>query len=246
MGRHSAAEDREDLTDPALPAVPRGHGPDRPDSLTSTGTHRAVGRSASRRGIAAWPIACLVLVGLLVAGWFGWNWADGVVESRAEAQATSCQEGDATLRVVVDPGAQHPVSVAAARWNQARTVVRGHCVTVDVHAAPEDRMLAVLFGDAGPDTVGGWPAAWLPKSASSIEQLESERPERIGSQAESVASDGTDGTDGDYPYVGLTGEGVDDVQERAAQSFRAYLLQPAQQADFAAAGLAAADAPGSG
>jgi len=44
----------------------------------------------------------------------------------------------------------------------------------------------------------------------------------------------------DYPFIGLSGPGIDDTALRAAQTFREYLEQPAQQADFAAAGIKAA------
>ncbi|PRX45133.1 hypothetical protein B0I33_110232 [Prauserella shujinwangii] len=215
MGRHSRVET-----------------PERPDSVTSTGTHRAVGKAAGRRRVAAWPIACLVLVGLLVAGWFGWNWADGVLQSRAEALAAGCQEGDARISVVVDPAAEQPVTTAAQRWNAARTVVHGHCITVAVHTAASDQVLDVLLGDADPGPIGGTPSAWLPATGDAAERLRAERPELVGSLPESVT-----GTDGEYPYLALAGAGVDDVQERAAQSFGAYLTRPAQQAAFTDAGL---------
>ncbi len=133
-------------------------------TMTSvTGTHRAVGK---RRGIAAWPIVCVVLVAFLVAGWFGWHWADGVLESRAAAQAADCKQGDLPLRVTVDPALEEPVMAAASRWNEERTVVREHCVRVVVHTASPDDVYAVLTDDADPTTIGGSPAAWLPDSTA--------------------------------------------------------------------------------
>ncbi|PXY30156.1 substrate-binding domain-containing protein [Prauserella endophytica] len=219
MGRHSRVEE---------PAT------ERPDArTTTTGTHRAVGKAARRR-VAAWPIACVVLVGLLVTGWFGWNWADGVVASRAEAQASDCQEGDSVLRVVVAPAAAEPVTKSAMRWNDERTVVHGHCVTVDVHAAKSDRVLDALLGRGSSASLGGGtPAAWLPESASWAEKLAEGRPAIVGSQGQSVAT----GKQGDFPYVALAGDGVDATQQRAAQSFRAYLLAPEQREHFDEVGL---------
>ncbi|MEU6641590.1 hypothetical protein ABZ863_03485 [Saccharomonospora sp. NPDC046836] len=189
---------------------------------------------AARRRVAAWPIACLVLVGLLVAGWFGWNWADGLVASRAEAQASTCDEGESVLRVVVTPAVVQPVAKAALEWNDARTVVHGHCVTVDVAPVKSDRVLAALVGRGGSTSItSGAPAAWVPESTTWVDQLTAERPGVIGSNAESVGS----GPNADYPYVSLAGDGVDSVQQRAAQSFRAFLLAPAQREHFTSAGL---------
>ncbi|SFQ58275.1 extracellular solute-binding protein [Amycolatopsis arida] len=217
MGRHSKVD---------RPAPPR------PDGRTSTGSHRAVGRTPRRR-IAAWPIVCTVLVALLGMGWLGLSWADGVLASRAEAQASSCQEGDATLRVVVTPSAEQPVTAAAARWNEARTVVRAHCVHVEVEAMPSRRVLDALAGATNLDAIGGMPAGWLPESSWWISELTQNRPEMIASPAESVTS----ARGADYPFLGLSGEGIDVVQKHAMQSFRAFLLEPTQQADFAAAGI---------
>ncbi|MEV4320586.1 substrate-binding domain-containing protein [Actinocrispum sp. NPDC049592] len=55
----------------------------------------------------------------------------------------------------------------------------------------------------------------------------------------------------DFPFVGLSGQGVDPTQLRAAQKFREFLKEPAQQKSFNRTGLRAAggadyphDAPG--
>ncbi|WP_425484870.1 hypothetical protein [Amycolatopsis anabasis] len=202
---------------------------------TDTGSHRAIGKAAGRRKIAKWPIACVVLAALLVLGWLGWGWADGVLNSRAEAEATNCAEGDAAIRVVVTPSAEKPVAAAANRWNQARTVVHSHCINIRVEAMPSERVLNALTGRSNLDAIGGLPAAWLPEASWWVGELTTAKPELVGSRPESVAS----ARSADYPYLGLAGKGVDDVQQRAAQAFRDYLKQPAQQADFVSAGLKA-------
>ncbi|SFB57753.1 hypothetical protein SAMN05216266_12151 [Amycolatopsis marina] len=217
MGRHSRVEP------PAPPS---------PDSCTSTGTHRAIGRGPRRR-IAAWPIACAVLVALLGLGWVGWNWADDMLNRRAEAQASSCPEGDTALRVVVTPSAEKAVTTAAQNWNQANTVVRAHCIRVDVDAVPSRTVLDALTGKTGLDTIGGLPAGWIPESSWWTSELDNIDPRLVGSPAESVASSGS----ADYPFIGLAGDGIDVVHKHAAQSFRAYLLEPAQQEILTASGM---------
>lgn len=199
-------------------------------SAANTGTHRAIGK---RRGIAAWPIACVILLGLLVAGWFGWNWADGVLESRAAAQAADCKQGDTTIRVTVDPALEKPVTTAASRWNHARTVVREHCVHVDVHTASPDDVYAVLTGKAEPTTIGGSPTAWLPDSTQWLDKLVQNRPDLVGSSGLPLAS----GPHDNYPFLVISGDDVDGTQQHAAQSFQKYLLKPEQQDQFRKAGL---------
>ncbi|MEV6647117.1 hypothetical protein AB0M59_44080, partial [Amycolatopsis sp. NPDC051371] len=201
--------------------------------VEATGSHRIVGKKAPRRRIAGWPIACAVLAALIGLGVIGWNWADSELNSRAEAQAASCSGGTSTMRILVTPSAQKPLTAAADRWNQAATVVHGQCVHVTIEAKPSAQVLDALVGRTNLDSIGGLPAAWLPESSYWVSELNTKKPELIGSPAQSVAS----ARSADYPFVGLSGNGIDDTVLRAAQTFREYLEQPAQQADFAAAGI---------
>ena len=200
---------------------------------TATGYHRATGKTAGRRRIAKWPIVAGAFVVLLVVGSLGWGWANSVLNSRAEAQANGCAEGDATMKVLVTPAVDKPVAAAAARWNQARTVVHAHCIHIDVTPMASDRALDALTGRATLDSIGGLPAAWIAENASSISHLQTADPAMIAAPAESVAT----GPSADYQFVGLTGPNLDEVQARAAQVFRDYLREPGQRADFTAAGL---------
>ncbi|SEF22347.1 hypothetical protein SAMN05421837_1011338 [Amycolatopsis pretoriensis] len=199
----------------------------------ATGSHRIVGKKAPRRRIAGWPIACAVLAALIGLGVIGWNWADSELNNRAEAQAASCSGGTSQMRIVVTPSVQKPMTAAAERWNQAATVVHGQCVHVTIDAKPSSQVLDALVGRANLDAIGGLPAAWLPESSYWVSELTQKKPEMIGSPAQSVAS----ARSADYPFIGLTGQGIDDTVLRAAQTFREYLEQPAQQADFIAAGI---------
>jgi len=228
---------RGDSTGPSRAGRSEGTGSHRVVGKSdATGSHRIVGKKAPRRRIATWPIACLVLAVLIGLGVVGWNWADNELNSRAEAQAASCDGGTAHMRVLVTPSVQKPVTAAAERWNQAATVVHGQCVHVMIEAKPSAQVLDALVGRAKMDSIGGLPAAWLPESTYWVSELTTKKPEMIGSPAQSVAN----ARSADYPFIGLAGPGIDDTALRAAQTFREYLEQPAQQADFAAAGIKSA------
>ncbi|MEV7095177.1 hypothetical protein AB0M80_20285 [Amycolatopsis sp. NPDC051045] len=247
-GESTRTAERGDTTGPHRTARDENTGPQRAGRSEGTGTHRIVGKAdatgshrivgkkAPRRRIATWPIACLVLAVLIGLGVVGWNWADNELNSRAEAQAASCDGGTSHMRVVVTPSAQKPLAAAADRWNQAATVVHGQCVHVMIEAKPSAQVLDALVGRANLDSIGGLPAAWLPESSYWVSELTTKKPEMIGSPAQSVAN----ARSADYPFIGLTGPGIDDTVLRAAQTFREYLEQPAQQADFAAAGIKSA------
>jgi len=200
---------------------------------TATGHHRAVGKAAGRRRIAKWPIVAGAFVVLLVVGLLGWGWANNVLNSRAEAQAAGCAEGDATMKVLVAPAVEKPVTAAATRWNQARTVVHSHCVHIEVRSMDSQRALDALTGRSNLDSIGGLPAAWIADNQASIDQLQAAKPGMIASSAEPVATTPS----ATYFFVGLTAGELDETQARAAQVFRDYLNQPAQRADFTAAGL---------
>jgi hypothetical protein len=221
MGRHTLIED---------PVPPH---PERPDPLVTTGTHRAVGKAVPRRRVAKWPIVCVGLITLIVLGVFGWNWADSVLNSRAEAEAASCSAGNSTLRVLVAPSAEAAVARSADKWNQANTIVSAHCIHVVVQPAQSPQVLDALLGRSNLDAIGGLPAAWVPESSYWVDQLQKAKPGMIGSPAQSVAT----AVSANYPYLGLAGNGVDETQIQAAQVFREFLKLPAQQKDFTVAGI---------
>ncbi|GAA4534377.1 hypothetical protein [Amycolatopsis samaneae] len=228
MGRHSLPEE----------PVPHPLDPPKPTAGRSetTGSHRIVGKKAPRRRVAKWPIVAVVLAALVGLGVFGWNWADSVLNSRAEAEAASCAGGTSDLRVLVTPSAAQPVTQAATRWNQAGTNVHGRCIRVSVEPMPSAQVLDALTGRTNVDAIGGLPSAWLPESTYWVGELTTAKPELVSSPAQSVAT----ARSADYPFICLGGKAADDIQQRAAQTFREYLKQPAQQADFAAAGIKAA------
>jgi len=189
-----------------------------------TGYHRADGMPGiGRRRIAKWPIVSGVFVVLLVAGLIAWGWANNVLNARAEAQASGCSDGSSTMRIVVAPAAEQPVAAAAAKWNEAKTVVRSSCVHVVVQSVDSGRVYDALTGRSDLDSIGGLPAAWICDSADSASRLAAARPDLIGAPAEPVAG---------YSFVGLGGTAVDEVGVRAAQVFRDFLQQPAQQTAF--------------
>ncbi|MDQ0381835.1 substrate-binding domain-containing protein [Amycolatopsis thermophila] len=193
----------------------------------ATGSHRVVGET--KRGIAKWPLVAGGFVVLLVLGLLAWGWAGNIVNSRAEAQAAACPEGDSNLSVATAPSVAPAVTAAAERWNQAKTVVHAHCVQVHVQAIDDQRVLLALTGRGNVDSIGGQPAVWIPETTAAITELTTARPTLLTSPAESVATTAT----ADYPCAVLTTDDVDEVQQRAAQAFRNYLQEPAQKADFA-------------
>lgn len=232
MGRHNLAE--EPVPHPLDP-------PKRTQGRSeTTGSHRVVAAKAPRRRIAKWPIACAGLVVLVALGVFGWNYADSVLNNRAEAQAATCAGTRSTVRVIVTPQIGKAVETAATRWNDDRTQDHGACVHIDVATKPSNVVFDALTGKADLATIGGQPDGWIPESSYWVTQLTNVKPALIGAPPMAIGS----GPPADYPFVGLTpaslgGPTADENQQRATQAFRAFLKEPAQVAAFAAAGVRA-------
>ncbi|MFC6868628.1 hypothetical protein [Haloechinothrix salitolerans] len=182
---------------------------------SETGYHRAVG--SSRRGIAKWPIAVAAVLALLALGGLGAVWANKSLNAQAEAEANSCTEGNRTLRVTTTPTIEDDVVSAAKNWNGEKPPVYSHCVTVKVTAKPSDKVLPTLR-ETGSDAV---PAVWITPSAKWAEKLAKTNPERVSSTAKPLKN--AKGTY--YTYVVVGGEGVDEIQQRAAQQFRDYVRE---------------------
>lgn len=225
MGRHSLAEEPvpHPLDPPSRPAVGRSE---------TTGSHRVVGNQGPRRRIAKWPIAVAGLAVLGTLGILGWNWADGELTNRAEAQAASCSGRRTDIRITVTPQVAAPVQAAATRWNQDLTVVHGSCVHVEVQSRPAPEVYNALTGAAGAAAIGGIPDGWISESPYWITKLAQAKPDAIGSPALSI---GAGPAGGGYQFVALAGPAIDETQQRATQSFRGFLKEPAQLADLAAA-----------
>lgn len=198
------------------------------------GRHRAHDPSGRRsRGVARWPIVAAALVALLLLGWAGWNWGVDASNDSARNQVKDCPEGTTTLRVLVSPDIATPLTAAARSWNEARTAVHGHCVHTRVDAVPSSDVRDALLGDQPLTSIGGLPEAWIPDAERWLVELRNTKPGRIAASAESIASSGSAG----YPYVGLQHADISPVQERAAQTFRAYVLRGPQRPAFERAGF---------
>ncbi|GGM56496.1 hypothetical protein GCM10012275_29500 [Longimycelium tulufanense] len=151
------------------------------------GRHRALG-SASRRGVAGWPIAVLGLVLLVVVGWLGWSWLGGLLERRAAAEAGTCVDGEATLTVAVTPGVAEPVRRAASEWATKRPVIQDHCVTVRVTEAEPKAVLDGFTGTWDEAKLGPRPDAWLPDSTLWVDRLAAQDGNAVATQPESVGT----------------------------------------------------------
>src|SRR5437660_12603749 len=94
--------------------------------------HRAPGEAATRRRVASWPIAVLVIALLVAVGWVGWSWLGNVASKRAAAAAGKCPGGTVTIQVATDPSIADIIGAETVRYQQANPVVNSECVKLRV------------------------------------------------------------------------------------------------------------------
>lgn len=204
MGRHSK---------PELPGE-RSSG-----TTTSTGYHRAVGREAPPRGMAKWPFAILAALAVVGGGIYAVTWGSNNLGTTADAEGSGCSEGRRTLRVTAPPKLVEPLVTIGDRWNAIDPVVDAHCVLVEVDGAEQDKALKAI---AEQDGVLAVPAVWIAESSDAGDRLTESNPRRVATVAPPLKS----GHGYLLPYIVINGNGVDHVQQRAAQEFRDYLSEP--------------------
>lgn len=214
MGRHSR---------PDLP------GESTSGSTTATGNHRAVGSEAPPRGMAKWPFAVLAILAVVGAGIFAVMWGSDSLGRTADAEDGTCLEGRRTLRVTAPPRLVEPLVTIGDRWNTTDHVVDGHCISVEINGAAEDEALESISKQDGVLAV---PAVWIAESSDADDRLIESNPERVATVSVPLKSRAG------YllPYIVINGDGVDSVQQRAAQDFRDYLDEAQQEQVLQTAG----------
>ncbi|GGG10903.1 hypothetical protein GCM10007304_26230 [Rhodococcoides trifolii] len=130
------------------------------------GEHRRESDDGGGRGVSKGPIiavVALVVVAALVFGWF--ELRNQISDQGAEA-AQACVEGPSTVEVSADPDIAESITELAGRWNDTAPVVRDHCITLNVTAAPSAAMASALQGGSAAPTTGPRPALWIPSSSA--------------------------------------------------------------------------------
>jgi len=130
----------------------------------------------------------VVLLVLSAAGWAGWSWLGKVVEQRAQAEASSCHQGEAVLTVAAAPSVAKPLREAADEWRTQRPVVQDHCIVVEVTPTEPDTVLQGLTQGWDEQAHGARPHAWVPDSSLWIDRLRAQNSGMLGSTPVSIAS----------------------------------------------------------
>jgi hypothetical protein len=141
-----------------------------------------------RRRRAKWPIGVLVVVLLVVGGFFGWSWVGRTLDRQAAASAAACPEGPTTVTVDAAPAITRAARAAADAYTRTHPVVADHCVRVQVNSVDPAAVFAGLTGTWNTHTLGAQPQAWLPDSSLWTNRLNSQNASAVADIPRSVAT----------------------------------------------------------
>jgi hypothetical protein len=150
--------------------------------------HRAPGEAASKRRVASWPIAILVIILLGAVAWVGWSWLGNEASRRDAAAAANCPGGTTTIQVATDPSIADTIGAESVRYTQSNPVVDDTCVKIrvtSINSAAAD--YAFLHG-WDTNKLGPKPQAWIPDSSLWVNQALAAQPTLAGDTTQSIAT----------------------------------------------------------
>ncbi|MBT1192698.1 VWA domain-containing protein [Rhodococcoides kroppenstedtii] len=132
------------------------------------GNHRRGHADRRRRGVSRGVVATVVVLVLLAAAVVGWFAVRDRSAEEAQQAARACVEGEATLAVTADPDVADVLRTLGESWTAGGPVVRDHCITTEVTAAPTavaaEALAAPMYD---PSVAGPEPALWVPTDTAS-------------------------------------------------------------------------------
>ncbi|NMO00316.1 hypothetical protein HH308_03705 [Gordonia sp. TBRC 11910] len=144
---------------------------------------------AGRRGVSRGLIfAALCVVLIVAAGLLWWQLGDRV-DKQGDQAAGTCVEGKSVVSIIADPDITDTLRGIAKTYNDTHPVVRDHCITVDVR--PGDSRITyqgLNEGQWDSQTLGAFPAAWVPQSSVWTSQLSVTKPDLIDGTPESLVT----------------------------------------------------------
>ncbi|GAB90498.1 hypothetical protein [Gordonia rhizosphera] len=152
--------------------------------------HRsAAGRSGlSGRGVSRGLVGTLLAVVLAAALVVLWIQVGDRVDRQGDQAAATCVEGKTTVPVVADPDVAGALDEIAQDFAKTNPVVRDHCVTIAVRPGDAKITLDGLTGNWDAESLGAYPAAWVPQSSIWAAELTAAQPDLVDGDPDSLVS----------------------------------------------------------
>lgn len=146
------------------------------------------GQSIRNRGVSRGVVAALlsaVLIAAVVVVWFDLGDA---IDRQADDAAAQCVEGPATVPIIADPDIAPGLTAIAEAFAATKPVIRDHCVTIAVRPGDAKITLDGLTGTWETESMGDYPAAWVPQSSVWSADLAAAEPGLIEGNPRSLVS----------------------------------------------------------
>lgn len=125
---------------------------------------------------------------LVVAAVVVWRQLGDHIDEQSDQAANTCVEGNTTVPVIADPAVAQALESIAQEYTKTKPVVRDHCITVAVRPGDARVTLDGLKGAWDVQSLGPYPAAWVPESSIWAAELSTAKPDVVDGQPSSLVT----------------------------------------------------------
>lgn len=155
----------------------------------SSDGHAGARRRSGPRGVSRGLVGSLLAIVLVAALVVVWAQLGDRIDRQGDQAAGNCVEGKTTVPVIADPDVAGALSTIAEKYAETGPVVRDHCVTIAVR--PGDAKITldgIASGTWDTQSMGPYPAAWIPQSSIWADDLTTARPAAVDGRPTSLVS----------------------------------------------------------
>ncbi|MBD0862692.1 hypothetical protein IA539_15960 [Gordonia sp. zg691] len=151
--------------------------------------HRSSGGESIRsRGVSRGVVFALLSILLIAAIVVTWQHLGDRIDRQADEAAAQCVEGPASVPIIADPDITPGLAAIAENFAESDPVVRDHCVTIEVRPGDAKITLDGLSGVWDAESMGAYPAAWVPQSSVWSADLSAAKPDVVEGNTRSLVS----------------------------------------------------------
>ena len=150
--------------------------------------HRNRGESIRNRGVSRGVVFAMLSILLIAAIVVTWRDLGDRINQQADDAAAQCVEGATSVPIIADPDIAPGLAAIATSFANTKPVVRDHCITIAVRPGDAKITLDGLTGTWEADSMGAYPAAWVPQSSVWSADLASAKPALIEGDSRSLVS----------------------------------------------------------
>ncbi|MFW0796857.1 hypothetical protein AAFP30_23835 [Gordonia sp. CPCC 205515] len=147
------------------------------------------GRNGIRhRGVSRGLVAAVLSIVLIAAAVVVWRQLGDHIDEQGDQAAGTCVAGKTTVPVIADPAVAQTLGSIAQDYAKTNPIVRDHCITIAVRPGDARVTLDGLKGNWDVESLGPYPAAWVPESSIWAAELSTAKPDAVEGQPSSLVT----------------------------------------------------------